>query len=120
MRGWVWAMTGIGAAALVALVTCVITAPDLFATADLTGISDHAGNADRGKLVFAAGDCASCHASPGQPDRLRLGGGLALASPYGTFRTPNISMDPVDGIGNWTARDLANALLNGVSPSGSH
>lgn len=113
-------MTGIGAAALVAAVTCVITAPDLFATADLTGISDHAGNADRGKLVFAAGDCASCHASPGQPDRLRLGGGLALASPYGTFRTPNISMDPVDGIGNWTARDLANALLNGVSPSGSH
>jgi mono/diheme cytochrome c family protein len=78
------------------------------------------GDPARGKLVFAAGDCASCHASPGQPDRLRLGGGLALASPYGTFRAPNISMDPVDGIGSWRTVDLANALLSGVSPAGAH
>ena len=78
------------------------------------------GDADRGRLIFAAGDCASCHASPGQPDRLKLGGGLALASPFGTFRVPNISSDPVDGIGRWTATDLANALLSGVSPAGKH
>src|SRR6195952_2098842 len=57
------------------------------------------GNAERGRLIFAAGDCSSCHASPGQSDSLRLGGGLALASPYGTFRVPNISMDMTDGIG---------------------
>ena len=49
------------------------------------------GDAARGKLIFDAGDCASCHASPGQPDRLRLGGGLALGSPFGTFFPPNIS-----------------------------
>lgn len=78
------------------------------------------GNAERGRLIFAAGDCASCHASPGQSDRTHLGGGLALASPYGTFRAPNISQDPVDGIGKWSATDLANALLSGVSPSGQH
>lgn len=120
MRGWVWAMTGVGSAALIAGVIWMITAPDLFANADLSGIFEGAGNAERGKLVFAAGDCSSCHASPGQPDRLHLGGGLALASPYGTFRAPNISMDPIDGIGTWTTRDLANALLNGVSPDGSH
>jgi mono/diheme cytochrome c family protein len=78
------------------------------------------GNAERGRLIFAAGDCASCHASPGQPDRLRLGGGLALASPYGTFRPPNISSDPIDGIGAWRTIDLANALLSGVSPAGAH
>jgi mono/diheme cytochrome c family protein len=75
------------------------------------------GDADRGRLIFVAGDCASCHASPRQPDRLKLGGGLALASPFGTFRVPNISSDPVDGIGGWTATDLANALLSGVSPA---
>ncbi len=85
-----------------------------------SSISDLAGNADRGRLVFAAGDCASCHASPGQPDRLLLGGGLALASPFGTFRVPNISPDPNDGIGRWTASDLGNALISGVSPSGKH
>src|ERR1700710_1703346 len=79
-----------------------------------------AGEAERGRVVFALGDCASCHASPGQSDRLRLGGGLSLASPYGTFRVPNISMDPTDGIGAWRTMDLANALLNGVSPAGTH
>ena len=78
------------------------------------------GDPARGQLIFAAGDCASCHASPGQSDRLRLGGGLALQSPYGTFRVPNISMDPTDGIGSWRTVDLANALLSGVSPTGSH
>jgi mono/diheme cytochrome c family protein len=78
------------------------------------------GDPARGRLVFAAGDCASCHAGVGQSDRLRLGGGLALASPYGTFRPPNISMDKDDGIGSWRTRDLANALLSGVSPTGAH
>jgi mono/diheme cytochrome c family protein len=78
------------------------------------------GDVARGKLVFAAGDCASCHATPGQPDRLRLGGGMALASPFGTFRPPNISPDPVDGIGSWSVVDLANALVGGVSPRREH
>ncbi|WP_245500114.1 MULTISPECIES: c-type cytochrome [Rhizobium] len=78
------------------------------------------GDARRGKNIFAAGDCASCHATPGQADRLRLGGGLALASPFGTFRPPNISSDPADGIGNWDVSDLANALVAGVSPEGRH
>src|SRR3981081_321060 len=65
------------------------------------------GDAPRVQLTFAAGDCASCHASPGQRDRLRLGGGLALASPFGTFRIPNISTDPVDGIGSPGTADIA-------------
>src|ERR1700709_424960 len=38
------------------------------------------GRTTRGREVFLAGDCASCHATPGQPDRLHLGGGLALSS----------------------------------------
>jgi mono/diheme cytochrome c family protein len=87
----------------------------------LKGVStDQKGDSVKGRLIFAAGDCASCHASPGQPDRLRLGGGLALASPFGTFRPPNISSDAVDGIGAWRTTDLANALLSGVSPAGTH
>jgi mono/diheme cytochrome c family protein len=78
------------------------------------------GDAAKGQLVFAAADCSSCHATPGQTDQLKLGGGLALASPFGTFRTPNISPDPGDGIGSWSAADLGNALISGVSPDGSH
>ncbi len=79
-----------------------------------------AGDAARGARVFTAADCASCHARPGQPEKLLLGGGLALASPFGTFRVPNISPDPVDGIGNWSPGDLANALIAGVSPARQH
>jgi hypothetical protein len=51
---------------------------------------------------------------PGQPDRLRLGGRLALAFPFGTFFPPNISPDERDGIGAWRTIDLANALMSGV------
>jgi mono/diheme cytochrome c family protein len=90
-----------------------------FAEADAASL-EQGGDPDRGKEVFDAGDCASCHASPGQPDRQRLGGGLALASPFGTFFPPNISPDPNDGIGGWRTIDLANALMSSVSTRGEH
>ncbi|MGJ4929251.1 c-type cytochrome [Bradyrhizobium sp. HKCCYLS2038] len=106
--------------ALGAVIAWVITAPRPAFAADATGLLDQAGDPKKGEQVFLAADCASCHASPGQSDRLKLGGGIALASPYGTFRAPNISSDPVDGIGAWTVKDLANALLSGVSPDGNH
>jgi mono/diheme cytochrome c family protein len=73
-----------------------------------------------GQTTFNAGGCSSCHAVPGQPDRLKLGGSLALVSPFGTFYVPNISPDPTDGIGRWTEAQFVTALTKGVSPSGTH
>jgi mono/diheme cytochrome c family protein len=73
-----------------------------------------------GQTTFNAGGCSSCHAVPGQPDRLKLGGGLALTSPFGTFYVPNISPDPADGIGRWTEAQFVNAVTQGVSPAGYH
>ncbi|MBZ9808769.1 cytochrome c [Mesorhizobium sp. BR1-1-9] len=80
------------------------------------------GDAVRGKRIFYAGGCTSCHAKPGSKgdERLELVGGLELKTPFGTFVPPNISQDPKDGIGAWSAEDLANAMLKGVSPSGEH
>ena len=78
------------------------------------------GDAAAGRIVFYAGGCESCHASPGQPDPSRLGGGLELKTPFGSFRPPNISPDEKDGIGAWSVVDFANALLEGVSPRGTH
>ncbi len=69
---------------------------------------------------FNAGGCSSCHAVPGQPDRLKLGGGLAIPSPFGTFYAPNISPDPADGIGRWTEAEFVNAVTRGISPDGYH
>ena len=70
-------------------------------------------------MFFLAG-CNSCHMSPGQTDPFRLGGGMELKTPFGSFFPPNISPDPADGIGKWTAADFANALMAGVSPRREH
>jgi mono/diheme cytochrome c family protein len=73
-----------------------------------------------GEIVFNIGGCSSCHAVPDQPDRLKLGGGLPIPSPFGTFYAPNISPDPIDGIGGWSEADFVTAVMKGVSPDGTH
>jgi mono/diheme cytochrome c family protein len=73
-----------------------------------------------GKIMFHAGGCASCHAVPKQEDKTRLGGGLALGSPFGTFYVPNISSDRTDGIGAWTEAQFVTAMVKGTSPTGEH
>jgi mono/diheme cytochrome c family protein len=77
-------------------------------------------NLVNGETVFNAGGCSSCHAVPNQPDRLKLGGGLAMPSPFGTFYAPNISPDPADGTGQWSEANFINAVMKGVSPAGTH
>jgi mono/diheme cytochrome c family protein len=78
------------------------------------------GDAAAGRIVFFASGCDSCHMSPGQTDPLRLGGGREIKTPFGSFYPPNISQDVKDGVGAWSARDFAQALLVGVSPRGQH
>jgi mono/diheme cytochrome c family protein len=77
-------------------------------------------NLANGITTFNAGGCSSCHAVPNQPDRLKLGGGLAMPSPFGTFYAPNISPDPTSGIGRWSEADFVTAVLKGTSPDGVH
>ncbi|TDK44967.1 c-type cytochrome [Antarcticimicrobium luteum] len=86
-----------------------------------------AGEAARGETVFLAAGCASCHAAPkategaeGAEDKPILSGGQQFASDFGTFVAPNISPDPVHGIGGWTVAQFATALKRGVSPEGRH
>lgn len=80
----------------------------------------HLANLTNGEATFYAGGCSSCHAVPKQDDPTRLGGGLAIASPFGTFYVPNISPDPVDGIGRWTEAEFVTAVTEGTSPAGTH
>ena len=77
-------------------------------------------NLDNGKTMFLIGGCASCHATPEQDDKTRLGGGFGLKSPFGTFYAPNISPDPNDGIGKWSEADFVTAMVKGTSPDGQH
>jgi len=79
-------------------------------------------NADltNGRTMFYVGGCTSCHAIPGQEDKTRMGGGLGLKSPFGTFYAPNISPDRNDGIGAWSEAEFVTALTRGTSPDGRH
>jgi mono/diheme cytochrome c family protein len=115
--------------ALVALLVVAIatawwlTRPQGVSSSDLP---DHQADPVAGERVFWAGGCASCHASPVDgkrakgDDKLLLGGGLELDTPYGVFRVPNISSHAEDGIGSWTAAEFVSAMQRGVSPDGRH
>jgi mono/diheme cytochrome c family protein len=90
------------------------------ATVPATALGPHTPNPENGKTMFFAGGCNSCHATPNQDDRTRLGGGMALKSPFGTFHAPNISSDRNDGIGGWTEAQFITAMTKGTSPDGRH
>jgi len=89
-------------------------------TVPASALGPHTSNLANGKEMFYAGGCASCHAVPKQEDKTKLGGGLALGSPFGTFYIPNISSDPKDGIGGWSEAQFVTAMVKGTSPSGEH
>jgi mono/diheme cytochrome c family protein len=111
-----------GIAIAILLATCaavfwILTIPKAVSPGEL---GPHAADLANGSVVFHAGGCASCHATPGQEDKTRLGGGLALKSAFGTFYAPNISSDDKDGIGAWTEVQFVTALREGTSPFGEH
>jgi mono/diheme cytochrome c family protein len=95
----------------------VLTIPQ---SVSASALSPHTPNLANGKTLFNIGGCTSCHATPGQKDRTKLGGGLALKSPFGTFFPPNISSDPDDGIGAWSEAQFITAMTKGTSPEGEH
>jgi mono/diheme cytochrome c family protein len=104
-------------AVLAAAVFWFVTIP---ATVPATALGVYAPNLDNGKTIFYAGGCAACHAAPDQEDKTRLGGGLGLKSPFGTFFVPNISPDRNDGIGGWSEANFVTAMWRGTSPDGRH
>jgi mono/diheme cytochrome c family protein len=108
-------------AVAVALALWVLTIP---ATVPASALPPHTPDLGNGRTMFNVGGCASCHATPNpDPDkveRTRLGGGLPLKSPFGTFFVPNISPDIADGIGAWSEADFFTAMWKGTSPRGRH
>ena len=70
---------------------------------------------ERGRYLFIAAGCASCHTRD-----VALAGGKPLETPFGTFFPPNISPDITWGIGAWSEADFQRALQAGVSPQGEH
>ena len=116
MRWLLIALLAVGLAAAAGL--WLLSAPMTVAAENLP---EHQGDAARGEDVFYAAGCNSCHTAEGAEgdEKLLLGGGLALKTPFGTFYAPNISPSP-DGIGGWSDADFVNAVMRGVSPEGAH
>ena len=74
---------------------------------------------ERGEYLIHAGGCLNCHTDEGD-DAIRLAGGRAIKSPFGTFYSPNITPDAETGIGAWSDDDFLNAFWEGVDPEGDH
>jgi len=77
------------------------------------------GNADRGEYVATMGGCVACHTDSANAGKL-LAGGVPIATPFGTFYSPNITSDTSAGIGGWSDGDFLNAMTLGLSPEGEH
>ena len=72
---------------------------------------------ERGRQLAAAGDCAVCHtASEGATNA----GGLAMATPFGTLYSTNITPDVATGIGNWSFTAFDRAMRQGIARDGRH
>lgn len=76
-------------------------------------VAEVAGDPKRGAYLARLSGCITCHTAPGAAP---LSGGAALASKFGAFYAPNITPDPVAGIGDWTFAQFERAVRQGVSP----
>ncbi|MAL80647.1 MAG: diheme cytochrome C-type [Sneathiella sp.] len=88
-------------------------------TQEVRADTDNDQGTERGAYLTAAGGCYGCHTdikNDGKP----YAGGRALETPFGTFYTPNITADRINGIGSWTDNDFLRALKRGISPSGHY
>ena len=117
MRRIVIGLVGLGVLGLA--VFWVVTMPK---TRDMAAFAGLTPDLQNGERVFWTTGCASCHAPEGARgrDRLLLSGGQKFVSAFGTFLAPNISSDPVQGIGGWSLEEFVHAVQDGVLPDGSH
>ena len=89
------------------------------AAASASGILRPAATAspvERGRYLAAAGDCAGCHTTIGGAS---YAGGRALATPFGTVLSANLTPDAT-GLKGWSADQFYRAMHEGISANGDH
>ena len=90
-----------------------MTLPGTGARAAARDFSD--AEVQRGRQLAGIGNCAACHTvSTEQP----YAGGRAIATPFGTIYSTNITPDEDHGIGGWTLQEFSRAMRQGRSASG--
>jgi nicotinate dehydrogenase subunit B len=72
---------------------------------------------EKGRVLAAAGNCIVCHTAPGGAPNA---GGRAMATPFGTAYSTNLTPDAATGIGSWSFSAFQRAMREGVSRDGHH
>ena len=70
---------------------------------------------ERGRQVFATGNCATCHTANGKTANA---GGRAIETPFGTVYSTNLTSDPETGLGRWSFEAFERAMRHGISRDG--
>lgn len=72
-----------------------------------------------GEYLAKIGDCIACHTYV-KGHVPAYSGRLPIATPFGTFYSPNITPDNETGIGLWSEADFVRALKEGRGPHGEN
>ena len=113
---------------LLLLAACGLIVNELFATnliadkaINTPAVGDNSANKpsietlQRGAYLAKVGNCAACHTARGGA---AFAGGKAIATPFGTVYTSNITPDRETGIGKWSADAFYRAMHDGRSADG--
>jgi mono/diheme cytochrome c family protein len=126
VRAIVWALAAVVVAAAVAVAyaafayrkTWDVAVPAVHASTDAAAIA-------RGRyIVYGPGRCADCHVPDANRAQLVKGeevpltGGSGESTYIGSWTAPNLTPDPVTGIGNVSDGQLARMLRHGVNREG--
>ena len=72
---------------------------------------------ERGRQLAALGNCVACHTADGG---LPNAGGRAMATPFGTVYSTNLTPDAATGIGAWSFSAFQRGMREGISRDGHH
>ncbi len=75
---------------------------------------------ERGARVAASGYCAECHTRQDLGGGPAMAGDYAMATPFGTIFSTNITPDPETGIGRWSLSAFERAMRQGVARDGAN
>ena len=110
------AMVGVGAA-LLGWRSVIAPVAAVSAVASGSASVYSAATLERGRVLAAAGNCVVCHTAPGGAPNA---GGRALATPFGTVYSTNLTPDLATGIGAWSFSAFQRAMREGISRDGQH
>jgi len=118
-RRWAWALAAVLLLAAAALAVVGLNLrgetplqPDTPAALRLAAQPDQIA---RGAYLARAGNCAACHTARGGAP---YAGGRAIATPFGTVFSSNLTPDAATGLGAWTGDEFWRALHHGRTRDG--